>query len=191
MNQIIASRRFLRLLADGPAGVFAARLQPGARRRRRRGSDRRRLGQIEHRARCARTTGRRRPFLVGSSLSLADLHLGAMVAYFTAADEGRIVLARHPKLSEWWAAFSKRRPSSKPTPACRHPDHEVRVGNPPPPARFPDRQVSGGACYDCIAHRPEPDRFSESAMRSINELQRPLRVRMDARRCKPNRRPRC
>ena len=48
------------------------------------------------------------PFLVGSSLSLADLHLGAMVAYFTAAEEGRAELARHPKLSEWWTAFSER-----------------------------------------------------------------------------------
>ena len=48
------------------------------------------------------------PFLVGSSLSLADLHLGAMVDYFTAADEGRAELARHPRLSQWWVAFSQR-----------------------------------------------------------------------------------
>ncbi len=48
------------------------------------------------------------PFLVGSALSIADLHLGAMVAYFTAAGEGRVALARYPKLSEWWAALSKR-----------------------------------------------------------------------------------
>ena len=47
-------------------------------------------------------------FLVGSSLSLADLHLGAMVDYFTAADEGRAELVRHPGLSQWWAAFSQR-----------------------------------------------------------------------------------
>lgn len=47
-------------------------------------------------------------FLVSASLTLADLHLGAMVAYFAAAEEGRLVLARHPKLSEWWAAFSGR-----------------------------------------------------------------------------------
>ena len=47
-------------------------------------------------------------FLVGSSLSLADLHLGAMVDYFTAADEGRAELARHPKLSQLWVAFSQR-----------------------------------------------------------------------------------
>ena len=47
-------------------------------------------------------------FLVGSSLSLADLHLGAMVDYFTAADEGRAELVRHPRLSQWWGAFSER-----------------------------------------------------------------------------------
>ena len=32
-------------------------------------------------------------FLVGPTLSLADLHLGAMIAYFTAASEGRAMLA--------------------------------------------------------------------------------------------------
>jgi glutathione S-transferase len=47
------------------------------------------------------------PFLAGSSLSLADLHLGAMIAYFTAAPEGRDELLRHPKLSVWWATFSQ------------------------------------------------------------------------------------
>jgi glutathione S-transferase len=47
-------------------------------------------------------------YLTGSALSLADLHLGAMVAYFTAAEEGRLALSRHPKLSRWWAAFSQR-----------------------------------------------------------------------------------
>ena len=60
MNQIIAVADFLRLLADGPAGLFASGIQAGARRRRRRGSDSRRLGQIEDRACCARQTGRRR-----------------------------------------------------------------------------------------------------------------------------------
>lgn len=48
------------------------------------------------------------PFLAGSSLSLADLHLGAMVAYFAAAAEGRFELLRHARLSEWWAALSIR-----------------------------------------------------------------------------------
>ncbi len=48
------------------------------------------------------------PFLVGKSVSIADLHLGAMVAYFTAAPEGHHVLARHGRLSDWWNVFSSR-----------------------------------------------------------------------------------
>jgi glutathione S-transferase len=55
-------------------------------------------------------------FLAGSSLSLADLHLGAMIAYFTAANEGRSELSRHPTLSEWWTAFSKRPALLRPDP---------------------------------------------------------------------------
>jgi glutathione S-transferase len=47
-------------------------------------------------------------FLAGPSLTLADLHFGAMVAYFTQAVEGRAELSLHAKLSEWWAAFSTR-----------------------------------------------------------------------------------
>jgi len=47
------------------------------------------------------------PFLVGGALTLADLHLGAMVAYFSQAPEGRVERARHPRLSQWWAAFSQ------------------------------------------------------------------------------------
>ena len=46
------------------------------------------------------------PFLVGDALSLADLHLGAMIAYFTAAPEGKAELGRRARLSEWWLAFS-------------------------------------------------------------------------------------
>jgi glutathione S-transferase len=48
-------------------------------------------------------------FLVGDRLSLADLHLGAMVAYFTAASEGATALGNCPKLSAWWAAFKNRK----------------------------------------------------------------------------------
>ena len=47
-------------------------------------------------------------FLVGPQLSLADLHLGAMMAYFTAAPEGQAMLDRHPKLSAWWRHLSLR-----------------------------------------------------------------------------------
>ena len=46
------------------------------------------------------------PLLVGDTLSLADLHLGAMMAFFTMVEEGHSELRRHPKLSEWWTAFS-------------------------------------------------------------------------------------
>lgn len=46
------------------------------------------------------------PFLVGDRLSLADLHLGAMIAYLTAAPEGRAELGRLARLSEWWDALS-------------------------------------------------------------------------------------
>ena len=49
-------------------------------------------------------------FLVGAGLSLADLHLGAMMAYFTAAPEGEMLLDRYAKLSAWWQSL-RRRPS--------------------------------------------------------------------------------
>jgi glutathione S-transferase len=48
-------------------------------------------------------------FLVGDRLSLADLHLGAMIAYFTAASEGAAALGDCPKLAAWWAAFKNRK----------------------------------------------------------------------------------
>ncbi len=47
-------------------------------------------------------------FLTGPALSLADLHLGAMVAYFTAAPEGAAMLDRHRRLAAWWARLQKR-----------------------------------------------------------------------------------
>lgn len=49
-------------------------------------------------------------FLVGPALSLADLHLGAMMAYFTAVPAGADLLADHPRLAAWWAHV-RRRPS--------------------------------------------------------------------------------
>lgn len=47
-------------------------------------------------------------FLVGPELSLADLHLGAMVAYFTAAAEGAAALDGHRKLAGWWRHLQQR-----------------------------------------------------------------------------------
>lgn len=47
-------------------------------------------------------------FLVGPDLSLADLHLGAMIAYFTAAPEGIDLLDRYPRLAGWWRRLQAR-----------------------------------------------------------------------------------
>jgi glutathione S-transferase len=49
-------------------------------------------------------------FLVGPALSLADLHLVPMIAYFVEAPEGAALLARHPKLATWFTHM-KARPS--------------------------------------------------------------------------------
>jgi glutathione S-transferase len=49
-----------------------------------------------------------RGYLVADQLTLADLHLAPMIAYFTAAEEGRVVLARHRKLSVWWNSMQSR-----------------------------------------------------------------------------------
>jgi glutathione S-transferase len=48
-------------------------------------------------------------FLVGETPFLADLHLAPMVAYFTAATEGKAVLDRYLKLSRWWSVMGARR----------------------------------------------------------------------------------
>jgi len=48
------------------------------------------------------------PFLTGQELSLADLHVGAMIAYFTLAPEGAALLASHPRLAAWWGRLSRR-----------------------------------------------------------------------------------
>jgi glutathione S-transferase len=49
-------------------------------------------------------------WLTGPDLSLADLHLGAMVAYFTQSARGAVLLAERPRLSAWWQRL-KERPS--------------------------------------------------------------------------------
>jgi len=46
--------------------------------------------------------------LVGDGITLADLHLGAMIAYFVQAPEGRHALSRYPRLSQWWVRLSAR-----------------------------------------------------------------------------------
>ena len=47
-------------------------------------------------------------FLTGPALSLADLHLGAMIAYFAAAPEGRALLMKYPRLARWWEHLQQR-----------------------------------------------------------------------------------
>ncbi|QCI67080.1 glutathione S-transferase family protein [Phreatobacter stygius] len=47
--------------------------------------------------------------LAGGAVSLADLHLAPMVAYFTAAPEGHSLMRNYPRLSAWWA-FMRNRP---------------------------------------------------------------------------------
>jgi len=47
-------------------------------------------------------------FLAGPALSLADLHLGAMMAYFAAAPEGAALLADYPRLAGWWHKLARR-----------------------------------------------------------------------------------
>jgi glutathione S-transferase len=47
-------------------------------------------------------------FLTGPALSLADLHLVAMMAYFIEAPEGAAMLARHRKLQRWFTHVSAR-----------------------------------------------------------------------------------
>lgn len=53
-------------------------------------------------------------FLVGTRPSLADLHLGAMIAYFVQAPEGAALLQDYPKLAAWWSRIATR-PSFKAT----------------------------------------------------------------------------
>jgi glutathione S-transferase len=48
------------------------------------------------------------PFLAGGALSLADLHLAPILAYFSATPEGESVLAGTPDLRRWFESISAR-----------------------------------------------------------------------------------
>jgi glutathione S-transferase len=48
-------------------------------------------------------------YLVDDGISLADIHLAPMVAYLTAASEGRVLLSDYPRLSAWWRHMAHRR----------------------------------------------------------------------------------
>ncbi len=47
-------------------------------------------------------------FLVGDSLTLADIHLAPMIAYFILATDGLALFQRRERLSSWWPAVSTR-----------------------------------------------------------------------------------
>lgn len=47
-------------------------------------------------------------WLTGPDLSLADLHLGAMIAYFAQSARGAALLATRPRLAAWWRQLNRR-----------------------------------------------------------------------------------
>jgi glutathione S-transferase len=48
------------------------------------------------------------PWLTGADISLADFHLGAMVAYFAQSPRGADRLAARPRLAAWWRRLGAR-----------------------------------------------------------------------------------
>jgi glutathione S-transferase len=64
-----------------------------------------------------------KPFLTGAELSLADLHVGAMIAYFTLAPEGAAALAKYPRLAAWWANVGQRASFAATDPGLPPADH--------------------------------------------------------------------
>lgn len=48
------------------------------------------------------------PLVADDGVTLADLHLGAMIAYFVQAPEASEAVQRQPRLSRWWARLSSR-----------------------------------------------------------------------------------
>lgn len=65
------------------------------------------------------------PFLAGPELSLADLHVGAMIAYFTLAPEGTAALAGHRRLAAWWSKLSQRASFAATDPGLPPPDDGI------------------------------------------------------------------
>ncbi len=47
-------------------------------------------------------------YLCGAALSLADLHAAPMLACLAMTEEGRAMMAAHPKLSAWWQRMAAR-----------------------------------------------------------------------------------
>lgn len=48
------------------------------------------------------------PFLAGPAVSLADFHLGAMIAYFVLSPRGAALLDDYPRLATWWQRLGTR-----------------------------------------------------------------------------------
>jgi len=67
------------------------------------------------------------PFLCGPDLSLADLHVGAMVAYFTLAPEGAALVGKHPRLAAWWAKVRQRASFAATDPGLPKPDRVTQA----------------------------------------------------------------
>lgn len=55
-------------------------------------------------------------WLAGDSLSLADLHLAPVLAYFSGTPEGQSLMPACPQLARWWVAVSARPSMAKTQP---------------------------------------------------------------------------
>jgi len=66
------------------------------------------LAQAETCLRALQDTMGDDPFLAGPDLSLADLHLAPVIAYFRCAAEGAALLQRHAGIARWWTAIDAR-----------------------------------------------------------------------------------
>ena len=55
-------------------------------------------------------------WLAGDGLSLADLHLAPVMAYFSGTPEGQRLLPGHPNLARWWGPVSSRPSMAKTQP---------------------------------------------------------------------------
>jgi glutathione S-transferase len=56
------------------------------------------------------------PYLCGPAMSLADIHLAPIMAYFSQTPEGKSMLAKSPKLARWWQGMSARPSMAKTQP---------------------------------------------------------------------------
>ena len=120
MDQFDRHHRFLRLLADGPAGLLPSRLPGRGRPAGRRGGDRARPRRAPPRSWPLSRRWRPSRFLPDPSCRLPIFIVGAMIAYFTLAPEGAALLAKYPRLAALVGQTQRTcRASRRPIPACR------------------------------------------------------------------------